>query len=118
MLTHTQKVRKLYKAVLKLNNGLPMELKLLGNNYVRSEFKRHKKCNSAEADVFMREWCNYAVTLSEQLGLRGPKTGKPLGSELKETDLENFRDEQLHQLFELKTAASVGKRNDQKKNEF
>ncbi|KAF5297560.1 hypothetical protein FQR65_LT09991 [Abscondita terminalis] len=106
-LTHTQKVRTLYKTILKLNKGLPEELKILGNEYVRNEFKRHKKCNSAEADVFMKEWCNYALLLAEQLGLRGPKTSKPLGCELKETDLEKFRDEQLHQLFELKTATTV-----------
>lgn len=51
-----QKVRFLYKTILKLHRGLPQELNLLGTSYVREEFKRHKKCSVPEAEVFMREW--------------------------------------------------------------
>ncbi|KAF5304119.1 hypothetical protein FQA39_LY01904 [Lamprigera yunnana] len=104
--THTQEVRKLYKIILRLNKGLPEELKALGTEYVRSEFKRHKKCSTNEARIFMEEWSNYAVTICEQLGLKGPKTAKPLGCELREKDLYNFRNEQLHQLHQLKNAAT------------
>lgn len=54
--THLQRVRKLYKTVLKLHRGLPPELQVLGNNYAHDEFRRHKKCSPGEADVFMNEW--------------------------------------------------------------
>lgn len=54
--TYTQKVRFLYKSILKLHRGLPEDLQILGTNYTREEFKRHKKCNQKEAEIFMNEW--------------------------------------------------------------
>lgn len=53
---HTQKVRLLYKTILKLHRGLPTELQILGTKYMRDEFRRHKKCSSEQAQIFMREW--------------------------------------------------------------
>lgn len=53
---HLQNVRILYKTILKLHRGMPAELQVVGNNYVKDEFKRHKKCNNEEADMFMKEW--------------------------------------------------------------
>lgn len=54
--SHVQRVRILYKTILKLHRGLPVEMQSLGNNYVRDEFRRHKNCNSSQADIFMNEW--------------------------------------------------------------
>lgn len=54
--THTQRVRILYKTILKLHRGLPNELQVIGTNYTRDEFKRHKGCNEKEGEVFMNEW--------------------------------------------------------------
>lgn len=53
---HIQKVKRLYKTILKLHRGLPTELQVLGTSYARDEFKRHKKCNEAEAKIFINEW--------------------------------------------------------------
>lgn len=39
-----------------LSQGLPTELRALGDNYVRDEFRRHLKCNPMEAQLFMTEW--------------------------------------------------------------
>lgn len=86
--------------------GLPGELQVLGNNYVRDEFKRHKKCEETEAKVFMVEWTNYAVKLSQQLGLG--LHGKPkadIGEDLKVEDLDKFKEDQIVQLYELMKAA-------------
>jgi len=55
-LTHVQRVRMLYKTILKLHRGLPADLQVMGTAYARDEFKRHKSCNVAEASVFMVEW--------------------------------------------------------------
>jgi hypothetical protein len=55
-LTHVQRVRMLYKTILKLHRGLPADLRVMGTAYARDEFKRHKTCNVAEASVFMVEW--------------------------------------------------------------
>ncbi|KAK5647164.1 hypothetical protein RI129_002056 [Pyrocoelia pectoralis] len=105
-LVHSRTVKKLYKTILKLNRGLPPELSLIGNEYVRGEFKRHKNCNPDEAKIFIDEWTTYAITIAKQLGLRGVKTSKKLGIELNNEDLEKFRYEQIQQLYELKIAAT------------
>lgn len=55
-LNHVQKVRLLYKTILRLHRGLPKELQELGQVYVRDEFRRHKNCNPKEAQTFMLEW--------------------------------------------------------------
>lgn len=80
----------------------------MGNSYARDEFKRHKTCNEAEAQVFMVEWTNYAVQLSQQLGLglHGSPKDK-VGVPLKESHLDRLRDEQVVQLYELMKAATT-----------
>lgn len=103
-LSQSQRVRILYKAILRLHRGLPAELRELGDNYTKDEFKRHKKCNEAEATLFMTEWTKYALTLSEQMGLRGKAKSK-IGEPVSEDDLQSLRDEQVVQLYELLLAA-------------
>lgn len=87
--------------------GLPPELQPLGNSYARDEFKRHKNCNEAEAKTFMVEWTNYAVELSQQLGLgvRGKPKGF-VGQHLNVDDLDKFKEDQIVQLYELMKAAT------------
>ncbi|XP_044738474.1 succinate dehydrogenase assembly factor 3, mitochondrial [Chrysoperla carnea] len=103
--THTQKVKFLYKTILKLHRGLPQDIQLLGSIYVRDEFRRHKNCNQAEAAVFINEWTDYAINLGKQLGLRGPKTAKKIGKPLDPTLLEGMREDQIVQLYDLMEAA-------------
>lgn len=104
--THVQKVRLLYKTIHRLHRGLPPELQLLGQNYVRDEFRRHKNCNPGEAQVFMHEWAKYAVNLAEQLGIKGPKFASLIGQSLDEQALNDLRDDQIAQLYELMLAAT------------
>lgn len=67
---HIRRVKKLYKTILRLHSHLPEEMQTLGTTYARDEFRRHKKCTSHEANVFMSEWtvsiiylyCNYSLT--------------------------------------------------------
>ena len=53
---HTSRVRILYKSILRLHRGLPLELKAIGDQYVKAEFKRHKDCEAQFIPVFMKEW--------------------------------------------------------------
>jgi hypothetical protein len=53
----------------------------------------------------------YALTLAEQLGLKGAKSAKPLGKTFNEEHLDHFREDQIAQLYELKLA-STGKDNE------
>jgi len=54
--THVQRVRRLYKLILRLHRGLPAEMRSLGDDYVRVEFKRHKDAQQQFVPVFMQEW--------------------------------------------------------------
>lgn len=136
-LRHEQRVRLLYKTILRLHRGLffvllllenllimivpglPAEIQPLGNSYAKDEFKRHKTCNEAEAQVFLIEWTNYAIQLSHQLGL-GIK-GRPkekVGEYLPVNKLDDLREEQVVQLYELMKAATgqaVDESTEQKK---
>lgn len=55
----------------------------------------------------MIEWTNYAVQLSQQLGLgfRG-KPAETVGSHLNVEDLDKFTESQIIQLYELMRAAT------------
>ena len=53
---HVSRVRVLYKTILRLHRGLPIELKALGDLYVRDEFRRHKASEVQFVPVFMQEW--------------------------------------------------------------
>lgn len=48
VLSHTSRVKTLYKSILKLHRGLPIEVQELGTNYVRDEFKKHKNLKFKE----------------------------------------------------------------------
>jgi len=100
-LTHIQKVRLLYKSCLKLHRGLPIHMKAIGDTYVKDEFRRHKNADPQQTQIFMEAWAKYAITISKQVGLKGPVTAQKLGKDLKVEELDSFSDEQLAQLYEL-----------------
>lgn len=56
VISQVSRVRALYKAILRIHRGLPLQMKALGDQYVKDEFRRHKNCTPHEADVFMNEW--------------------------------------------------------------
>lgn len=53
---HIKQVKRLYKIIIQLHKSLPEELRILGNGYVRSEFKLHKNANPEHVKKFMIEW--------------------------------------------------------------
>lgn len=53
---HVSRVRALYRRILLLHRVLPPDLKALGDQYVKDEFRRHKTVGSAEAQRFLQEW--------------------------------------------------------------
>ena len=100
-LTHVQSVRMLYKSVLRLHRGLPVELKALGDQYVRDEFQRHRDASPHEAGLFLQEWAGYALNLARQLGVRGVRGSQTLGTHISDEQMDHLRPEQLVQLYEL-----------------
>ena len=56
-LTHVQRVRILFKTCLRLHRGLPTQMQIIGDAYVKDEFKRHKAIdNPAQIASFMEAW--------------------------------------------------------------
>jgi len=107
MLAHSKRVRVLYKTILKLHRGLPPDLAYMGDAYVRDEFKRHKKATPEQTIAFMESWAKYAITVSKQMGIKGPQTSiGSLGVQMTQEDLNQFSETQLHQLFELYSEAT------------
>jgi len=56
MTSHVQRVRILYKSILKLHRGLPNEIKEIGDQYVRDEFKRHKTLKESDDQIKVFMW--------------------------------------------------------------
>ncbi|XP_006880436.1 PREDICTED: protein ACN9 homolog, mitochondrial [Elephantulus edwardii] len=100
---HAFRVRALYRRILQLHRVLPPDLKSLGDQYVKDEFRRHKAVGSDEAQRFLQEWEVYAAVLFQQANeSRQHSTEKAsFGIALPEEKLNDFRDEQIGQLQEL-----------------
>lgn len=82
-------------------------MQTLGTSYARDEFKRHKKCKPDEANIFLAEWTNYALSLSKQLVVKGKKRKEvKIGDNLAVDDLKLFKEDQIVQLYELSQAAT------------
>ncbi|XP_041986347.1 succinate dehydrogenase assembly factor 3, mitochondrial [Aricia agestis] len=103
---HVLRVRRLYKLIFRVHRALPPELRIMGDNYARDEFKRHKNCNPQEANIFLNEWTDYAINLAKQMKPLQQAKQKKVGKYLDPKMLDFMSDEQLVQLYELHKAAS------------
>lgn len=100
---HVSTVRSLYKRILVLHRFLPLDLRALGDQYVKDEFRRHKSASTEEVKNFMAEWENYKDTLQTQvLESAGDKYSSiKFGANLSDGKLGHFQDDQIGQLYEL-----------------
>jgi len=90
----------LYRRILRAHCHLPPEMRSLGDNYVKAEFRRHKEItNKVHIFGFLTQW---------KLYLDGLPSGKDAerfsGKKLDHTVLEKMSAEQLGQLYELMDA--------------
>uniref|UniRef100_A0A3Q0T960 Succinate dehydrogenase assembly factor 3 n=1 Tax=Amphilophus citrinellus TaxID=61819 RepID=A0A3Q0T960_AMPCI len=106
--THVSRVRSLYKRILVLHRFLPVDLRALGDQYVKDEFRRHKGAEPAEVTSFMTEWENYKNVLQTQVleSVGGGLSSVKFGADLSERNLGEFQDEQIGQLYELMLEAT------------
>ncbi|KAI3358759.1 hypothetical protein L3Q82_014725, partial [Scortum barcoo] len=100
---HVSRVRSLYKRILVLHRFMPIDLRALGDQYVKDEFRRHKKATPEEVKSFMAEWENYRDTLQTQVlqSAGHQHSSVKFGTDLSEQKLSNFQEEQIGQLYEL-----------------
>lgn len=98
---HVSAVRSLYKRILLLHRFMPIDLRALGDQYVKDEFRRHKTASAEEARLFMAEWQNYKDTLQTQVLEAVGNKKLAFGSDLSEEKLKDLQEEQIGQLYEL-----------------
>ncbi|XP_075991190.1 succinate dehydrogenase assembly factor 3 [Anticarsia gemmatalis] len=103
---HVLRVRRLYKLIFRVHRALPPELRIMGDNYARDEFKRHKNCNADEAKIFLNEWTDYAITLAKQMKPLQQAKKKKVGEYMDPNLLDHMTEDQLIQLYELHKAAT------------
>ncbi|CAI2354752.1 unnamed protein product [Caenorhabditis sp. 36 PRJEB53466] len=94
----------LYKSILRLHYGLPKPARLMGDMYVKDEFKRHLNAKPEFVKPFITEWTNYCVMLSKQLSSAGIRKGN-IGKDLDEEKMEQLSNEHIQQLVELRVEA-------------
>ena len=96
-------------------------MQIVGDAYVKDEFKRHKSANQEQTAAFMEAWAvsplivnsscflkevrvflqKYCLTISKQINAKRVSQGGVIGKVLNEGDLDQFSGEQLVQLYEL-----------------
>jgi hypothetical protein len=62
--THAQRVKILYKSILRLHRGLPSEMQELGTSYMRDEFKRHKNLDIKKDEQIISAFMWYVRMLT------------------------------------------------------
>ncbi|KAK3329564.1 hypothetical protein B0H66DRAFT_597140 [Apodospora peruviana] len=87
----------LYRRLLRAHRKhLPSEMRLLGDEYVKSEFRAHRNVdNPAHLIGFLTEWQLYAQKIEGDSWV---------GEKLDQAKIEKMSDEQLGQLYELMKA--------------
>ena len=88
-------VVKLYREIKRLHRKLPKDVRFLGDEYIKSEFQRHKNCDPIYIPAFVSGWNQYKLDLGKQIET------KKLGARV---EIESLSDEQVGQLYELKKA--------------
>ncbi|KIM84891.1 hypothetical protein PILCRDRAFT_817707 [Piloderma croceum F 1598] len=85
--------KPLYRSLLRAHRLLPNEMRTLGDDYVKAEFKRHRSTtNPVHIIGFLSQWKKYLDEL--------PATNFK-GKKLDSTVFEKMSAEQLGQLYEL-----------------
>lgn len=90
----------LYRRILRAHRYLPVEMRSLGDEYIRAEFRRHRDVsNPGHIIGFLSQWKVYL----DQLPV-GPEAQQFRGKKLDPTTFEKLSEEQLRQMYELMNA--------------
>ena len=94
----------MYRSILKLHaQHLPMNMRLLGDAYVKNEFKLHKNVtNETQNMKFLQGWMSYLTTMKEKFELAAVDDQK-VGSHLPHD--APLTDDQRNNLQKLKQEA-------------
>ncbi|KAF2433715.1 acetate non-utilizing protein 9, mitochondrial [Tothia fuscella] len=86
----------LYRRVLRAQRKLPGDMRVLGDEYIKSEFRAHRNVeNPLHIIGFLTQW---------QLFAQKVEGNEWRGSSIEQHTFERMSDEQKYQLYELMTA--------------
>ncbi|KAI0295901.1 ACN9-domain-containing protein [Multifurca ochricompacta] len=90
----------LYRRILRAHRFLPIEMRSLGDDYVKAEFRRHKDVtNPGHIIGFLSQWNVYLDQIPS-----GAEAQHFRGKKLDPTIFEKLSEEQLGQMYELMRA--------------
>ncbi|KAG9093777.1 acetate non-utilizing protein 9 [Ceratobasidium sp. UAMH 11750] len=90
--------KPLLRRLLRAHRRLPIEMRSLGDDYVKAEFKRHQKIdNPVHIIGFLSQWKLYL----DQLDLSPEESERFRGHGMDPTVFEQMSSEQIGQLYEL-----------------
>lgn len=88
----------LYRRLLRAHRKLPVEMRYMGDSYVKSEFRSTKDTdNPLHIMAFLTQWKSYLDELEVALTEPGKWDGRKLDHEV----MESLSSEQVGQLYEL-----------------
>ncbi|KAJ1732416.1 hypothetical protein LPJ61_002054 [Coemansia biformis] len=102
---------QLYRSILRTHRLLPRELRFVGDQYVRSEFRSHRAVTEKRfLDQFFAQWASYLALLREQTKahqspLAGGAGPWQLGRRLDPGVVDRLDDAKAEQLLELHRAS-------------
>lgn len=109
---HKETILRLYRSILKHHRTyLPPQLRRLGNETVRHEWKQHKSADAAFVKVFEREWTQYLTLLQQQQQQQQQgvtrQSASIIGRDLNAAQRAALNDEQRDSLKQLEEAATL-----------
>ncbi|KAH7339938.1 ACN9-domain-containing protein [Rhizoctonia solani] len=95
----------LLRRLLRVHRSLPTEMRILGDDYVKAEFKRHQKIdNPVHIIGFLSQWKLYLDQLEQQANSAGGFE-RFTGRRMDPTVFEKMSTEQIGQMYELMHAS-------------
>ncbi|KAI9502776.1 hypothetical protein GGI25_005857 [Coemansia spiralis] len=100
----------LYRHILRVHRLLPQEMRFVGDQYVRAEFRNHKTVTDKQyLEPFFSQWTSYLTHMKQQTkqnvstGRTSTKAGGSwdVGKHLDRDIIESLEDDKAEQLLEL-----------------
>ncbi|KAJ2493826.1 hypothetical protein IWW37_000212 [Coemansia sp. RSA 2050] len=104
----------LYRSILRVHRYMPREMRFVGDQYVRSEFRSHRSVSDKRfLEPFFAQWTSYLHLLQEQTdrkaagGSADSGSTRHIGKDLDPHVADMLEDDKAEQLLELHNA-SIG----------
>ncbi|KAJ2809761.1 hypothetical protein H4S07_003073 [Coemansia furcata] len=102
----------LYRSILRTHRFMPREMRFVGDQYVRSEFRSHRSVSDRRfLEPFFAQWTSYLHLLQEQTDGKavdssaGGGSVKHIGKHLDPHVADMLEDDKAEQLLELHKAS-------------